>query len=323
MIDEGARIRRREEARRRTVVRRRLTAAAAGTVVLVVVLAVAIGDGGGGEDRRATARGEPKAPAALPRGGDSVLPEWRVVAYYGAPQSRELGALGIGTPDQAARRLERQARDYRRPGRPVLPALELIATVADGVPGDEGLYRTRLGAGTIRRYLAAARRARALLLLDVQPGHAQFLDEVEVLERYLREPDVGLALDPEWRVGPGQVPGRVLGSMDGGEVNAVSAYLEEIVRRHGLPEKLLVVHQFTAGMVRNRQALRTRPGVATVLDVDGFGTAPQKVAKYRELARGIFGFGHGFKLFYEEDTGLMRPSEVLRLRPQPDVVIYE
>ncbi|HKP90959.1 MAG TPA: hypothetical protein VJT75_13410, partial [Thermoleophilaceae bacterium] len=246
-----------------------------------------------------------------------------LVAYYGAPQSRELGALGIGTPDQAARRLERQARPYGEPGRPVLPALELIATVADPLPGEDGLYRTRQGAGTIRRYLAAARRARALLVLDVQPGRARFLDEVRVLERYLREPDVSLALDPEWHVAPGQVPGRDLGSMDAAEVNAVADRLDGLVRRRGLPEKLLLVHQFTAGMVRNRQRLTARPGVATVLDVDGFGTAAQKVAKYRELTRGIFGFAHGLKLFYEEDTGLMRPSDVLRLRPQPDVVIYE
>ena len=33
-------------------------------------------------------------------------------------------------------------------------------------------------------------------------------------EELLALPHVGLALDPEWHVGPGQVPGRVIGSMD-------------------------------------------------------------------------------------------------------------
>jgi hypothetical protein len=319
--DERARVRRRVAARRRAEGRRRLALLVIGVLLLVVVLVTVLG--GGDEERRTPARDTPKAPAALPRGGRSVLPERRVVAFYGAPQSRELGALGIGTPEQATRRLERQARAYARPGRPVLPALELIAAVASGGPGDDGLYRTRQDAVTIRRYLAAARRARALLLLDVQPGHAQFLDEVHALEPYLREPDVGLALDPEWRVGAGQVPGRDLGSMDAAEVNAITAYLAEIVRSRRLPEKLLVVHQFTAGMVRDKQALRARPGVATVLDVDGFGTAADKISKYHELTRGAPGFAHGIKLFYEEDTGLLRPDDVLRLRPQPEVVIYE
>ncbi|MDQ3936850.1 MAG: hypothetical protein M3340_19725, partial [Actinomycetota bacterium] len=194
---------------------------------------------------------------------------------------------------------------------------------ASGAPGADGRYRRRQNASTIARYLAAARRARALLLLDIQPGRSDFLTEMRALERFLREPDVGLALDPEWRMGAGQVPGRVLGSVDAGEVNAVSARLAEIVRAGRLPQKLLVVHQFTRNMVRRRAALARRPGVAIVLDVDGFGTQADKVAKYRELSRGARGFAHGIKLFYREDTGLMSARDVLRLRPRPQLVIYE
>jgi hypothetical protein len=291
----------------------------------VVALIGAVALLGGGDDRGP--QPEPKRAGAaapeLPRGGRSILPRFQVVAYYGAPQSDELGALGVGTPDQAGRRLLRQARAYRRGRRPILPAFELIAVVANGSPGREGKYRTRQRPATIRRYLAAARRARALLLLDIQPGRADFLSEVRALEPFLREPDVGLALDPEWHV-PGGVPGRVLGSVDASVVNAVSARLAEIVRSRRLPEKLLVVHQFTADMVRRRRALVPRRGVALVLDVDGFGTQAQKVAKYRELTRRARGrFAHGIKLFYREDTKLMSPREVLGLRPRPELVIYE
>ena len=292
-----------------------------GVVVAAVVVLVATG--GGGEEDGAARRAE-AAPAELPRGGRSIFPRFRVVAYYGAPQAAELGALGVGTPDQAGRRLLRQARGYRRRGRPVLPAFELIAVVANGSPGRERLYRTRQGAATIRRYLAAARRARALLVLDIQPGRADFLSELRALEPFLREPDVGLALDPEWHVGAGQIPGRVLGSVDAGVVNAVSARLAEIVRARRLPEKLLVVHQFTPNMVRRKHVLARRRGVALVLDVDGFGTQADKIAKYRELTSGTRGrFAHGLKLFYREDTDLMTPAEALGLRPRPQLVIYE
>jgi hypothetical protein len=205
----------------------------------------------------------------------------------------------------------------------VLPVFELIAVVANGAPGSEGKYRTRQSPATIRAFLAAARRARALLLLDVQPGRSDFLTELRALEPYLREPDVGLALDPEWHVGPGQVPGQVLGSVDAGVVNAVSARLAEIVRQRRLPEKLLVVHQFTRRMVGRKQELVRRPGVELVLDVDGFGTQADKIAKYHELTRGTGRFAHGIKLFYREDTNLMSPREALALRPQPQLVIYE
>ena len=294
-----------------------------GAILLGVVLVVTIGgddeDGGSGSERpRAQA-----APAELPRGGRRIFPEHRVVALYGAPQSDELGALGIGTPDAAGRRLLRQARAYKGGGRRVLPAFELIAVVANGAPGRERLYRTRQSAATIRRYLAAARRARALLVLDIQPGRSDFLAELRALEPFLREPDVGLALDPEWHVGAGQVPGRVLGSVEAGVVNAVSARLAEIVRERRLPEKLLVVHQFTRRMIRQRERLVPRPGVATVLDVDGFGNRADKIAKYRELTRGTGRFAHGIKLFYREDVGLMSPREVMGLRPRPQLVIYE
>ena len=288
--------------------------------LLVLVLATRGSDDEGGD--RSEARRQ-AAPPELPRGGRQILPRFRLVAYYGAPQSEELGALGIGTPDQAGRRLLRQARAFKRRGRPVLPVFELIAVVANGAPGPDRLYRTRQDAKTIRRYLAAARRAKALLLLDVQPGRADFLAELRALEPFLREPDVGLALDPEWHVGPGEVPGQVLGSVDAGVVNAVSARLAQIVRERRLPEKLLVVHQFTPNMVRRKRTLQRRPGVAMVLDVDGFGTQAEKIAKYRELARGNEQFAHGIKLFYREDTNLMSPREALALRPQPQLVVYE
>jgi hypothetical protein len=244
------------------------------------------------------------------------------VAYYGAPQDDELGALGIGTPDHAIARLEKQARPYAR-GRKVLPALELIAVVAAGAPHDDGKYRWRESTAIIRRYLRAARRHRALLLLDIQPGRSDFMTEVRRLEPFLRQPDVSLALDPEWHVGPTEVPGQVIGSVEAGEVNQVTDYLAGIVHDNDLPEKLLVIHQFTENMVRDKELLHQPPGIALTLNVDGFGTAPDKVSKYDLFARQRPRAHRGFKLFYREDTGLMSPGAVMRLRPRPELVVYE
>ena len=302
--------------------RRRLTAVAglAGVVVAAFLLA---GNGGRDEDpQRSASDAQEPAPPELPRGGTSVLPEHRVVAYYGAPQSRELGALGIGRPDGAARRLARDARPYRTGKRPELPALELIAVIANADPGEDGMYRARQEDKVIRRYLGAARRAKGLLLLDIQPGRSDFFTETTRLERWLREPDVGLALDPEWRVEPPDVPAQVIGHVDAREVNATSAWLAQLVARHRLPQKLFVVHQFTDDMVDDRR-LKRRAELAMVLNADGFGTRPVKVSKYHAFTRAAKSFHQGFKLFYEEDVGLMTPAQVLRLRPSPDVVVYE
>ena len=306
-------------------VRRRLVAGGAVPVLIGIAAAAGAFSSGdepsSGADPRAGAQPAPE-PVELPRGGHTVLPDRRVVAYYGAPQTPELGALGIGTPDQAARKLERQARPYARPRRPVLPALELITVIANADPGDDGMYRSRQSGAIVRRYLRAARRHDMLLVLDIQPGRSDFFTETTRLERWLREPDVGLALDPEWRVHDGQVPGQVIGQVAAREVNATSAWLAQLVARRNLPQKLFMVHQFTDEMVDDTQ-LKRRPGLAMVLNVDGFGTKPVKVAKYHELTRAAKRFDHGLKLFYEEDVGLMNPREVLRLRPSPDIVVYE
>jgi len=293
-------------------------------VVALVVLLATVLIGGGGDDppQRTAAESRKPEEAQLPRGGRSILPEFRVVAYYGAPQSRELGALGIGSPQGAARRLERQAEPYGRENRPVLPALELITVIANADPGEDGMYRARQTDAVIRRYLRAARKAKALLLLDIQPGRSDFFTEATRLEKWLKEPDVSLALDPEWRVRDGEVPGQIIGHVDAREVNATSAWLAQLVARYKLPEKLFVVHQFTDDMVPEAE-LKEREGLALVLNVDGFGNQAVKQSKYKDFTRQAPDAYHGFKLFYEEDTDLMRPAEVMRMRPRPVLVVYE
>jgi len=309
--------------------RRLLALAVLACVVIGCVLAVrscggegsALGRGASGGD--AAAGAEADKPAALPRGGRRIFPDYRVVAFFGAPQDDALGALGIGTPDEAAARLSKVARPYAKPSRPVLPALELIATIAANAPGADGMYRTHQSDEVIGRYLRAARRAKALLLLDIQPGRADFLSEVKRLERWLSEPDVGIALDPEWHVGAEGIPGQVIGTVTAAEVNAVSAYVSAFVTDHDLPDKLFVVHQFTSSMIEDKDQLEQRLGLALTIHVDGFGDRPNKESKYDLFTSELTRFHNGFKLFYEEDTNLMTPAQVLALRPPPDLVTYE
>jgi hypothetical protein len=314
-----------------TDVYRRRRLSALGLLAAAAALAgAAVGAGGGGHETgapagpkaQAAAKAKAPRPAELPLGGRTIFPRYRVVAYYGAPQSHELGALGIGSPDAAGRRLRKQARPYARKTRPVMLAFELIVTVANAAPGEDGLYRTRQTNAVVRRYLRAARRAKALLVLDIQPGHADFMDEVKHLDRWMREPDVGLALDPEWHT-PGAQPGTVIGSVDAATVNAVSRHVAAIVRDRKLPEKLFVVHQFTPDMIKGKAQVVQRPGLATTMNVDGFGDRANKVSKYRQFTHDGTHFRRGYKLFYEEDVGLMRPRSVLALQPPPDLVVYE
>jgi hypothetical protein len=313
------------------VIRRRRLAALAvvAAAAALVGAAVGAGDRSNGDSTKpaaATSSASKQAsaprPTELPLGGRRIFPRFRVIGYYGAPQAHALGALGIGSPDHAVRRLAQQAKPYARKTRPVMLALELLADVANRDPGTDNLYRTRQPPSVINRYLAAARRAKALLVLDIQPGHADFLTETRHLDRWLREPDVGLALDPEWHT-PGAVPGTQIGSVQAEDVNAVARHVAAIVRKYNLPEKLFVIHQFTPDMIAGKERVQQPPGLAVTMNVDGFGDRPNKISKYRQFTHDGTHFHRGYKLFYEEDTNLMTPGSVLALQPRPDFVVYE
>ena len=258
-------------------------------------------------------------PPELPRGGRRLVPRYRVVGFYGM---QNLDVLGAGPPDVVARRLLKVARPYGRPDRPVMPMFELIATIAHPFPTPSGLYRTHQEDAVVRSFLEAVRRIDGLLVLDVQPGRDDFLASVRHWEPYLRQPDVGIALDPEFAMGPGQVPGRHLGRTDAAAINRASAYVAGIVRRHRLPQKLFMIHQFHDSMMRDKARIAIRPGLAMAWNADGFGVRSAKLDDYRSYTRDRR-FHPGLKLFYENDADLMSPREVMRLRPVPRIINYQ
>jgi hypothetical protein len=265
----------------------------------------------------------PPPGSALPRGGRAILGTYRVVAYYGGPTGPALGVLGSGPPDRIAEQIERRARAFATYGRPVLPTMELIATVAQGAPGRDGMYSKPIAPAVIARYLAAAHRHHMLLVLDFQPGRGDFLRQVQAVAPFLADPSVSVALDPEWKMAPGQVPGRVIGSSSAAGINAVSRYLAGVVAKNHLPDKLLLVHQFTRAMLPDRWRITRPAGIEVVFHADGFGTRRAKLETWRRLAFPGRPFGTGLKLFLRQDTGMMTPAQAMALRPLPDVITYQ
>lgn len=270
-------------------------------------------------------------PGTHPGAADAV-PRWQrepaiprrgmVVAYYGTAGSGALGVLGENPPARAYRRLLRAAEPFERPRRPVRPVFELIVTIADAHPGKDGDYSHDIDRDAVRRYVEAARDLGIMLVLDIQTGRSDFLKVAKRWRWALEEPHVGLALDPEWRMGRNQVPGQVIGSVRAREVNRVSRWLSRIVVREDLPEKLFVLHQFRTSMLPDIGRIRPRDGLRLVQHVDGFGTPGQKRATYATVARPDL-FAMGFKLFYDEDVRLMGAKAVHRIRPRVQFVSYQ
>lgn len=265
-------------------------------------------------------------PAELPRGGRTIFPEYRLYGYSGYPGSSALGRLGTGDLDERMTEIEQTGADYVG-DRELLPVMELIAVTVHGTPQADGLYRTRTTDEIIQSWLDAARRHEALLLLNVQPGRASMLDEVKHLEKWLVEPDVGLALDPEWAVSGDEIPGRVFGHTTGAELNEIADWTAALVAEHDLPEKVLLYHQLHENIVSDEAALVPHEGVVLIKSIDGIGTPRAKTNTYERIVATTPEYVHlGFKLFFEEDARhgpLMTAEEVMALTPQPEYVLWE
>jgi hypothetical protein len=270
----------------------------------------------------AAQRAVPTEPAELPFGGRHIYPGRTLVAYYGTAGTGSLGVLGEESIPVMTRRLRRAARPFTRPGRPAQIVYELIVTVADRVPGEGHDFSHDIAREKVQAFIDAAHRNKALLVLDLQPGRDTFTEVVKRWRWALKDPWVSLALDPEWRMGGHQVPGHVVGSVGAAEVNRVGAWLQRLTTADRLPDKLLVLHEFRSDMIRNPGRIRDRRRLVELQHVDGFGSRRQKLATYRRVERHRQ-FRMGLKLFYDEDRGLVRPAQVLRLRPAVQFVSYQ
>lgn len=259
----------------------------------------------------------------LPGGGQRIFGHHRfLVAYYGTAGTAAMGVLGATDPATMHRRLMRAARPFREHGEHLQPVYELIVTIADRSPGPDGDYSHDIPRVLVERYVRAAHRDGSLLLLDLQTGRASFPSVARRWAWALKDPWVGLALDPEWRMGRHQVPASVVGSVSAREVNRTSRWLSRLVRRHGLPEKLFVLHQFRLSMLPDVEMVVHRPGLAMVQHADGFGSRGQKLATYHAITRPRQ-FRQGFKLFYHWDRHRFTPQEVRRIRPRVSFVSYQ
>lgn len=282
-----------------------------------------------GEDPDFAARmGWPvEGPEPLP---GALLPQNRIIAYYGNPLSRRMGVLGEYDPEEMLARLDAQVAEWEEadPETPVIPALHLIAVVAQADSGPSGKYRLRMRDTLVERVAEWAESRAALVFLDVQVGLSTLEEELPRLEKFLKRPNFHLGIDPEFSMKDGTPPGKRIGTFDAEDINYATGLLAEWVREYDLPPKVLVVHRFTQRMVTNADQIVLRPEVQVVMHMDGWGAAWLKRDSYRDfIVREPVQFA-GFKIFYHNDTReegwqLMSAEEVLRLRPQPVYIQYQ
>lgn len=287
---------------------------------------LALGDAFGDVDTVDTRVATAATGVQLPGGGQVVFPHRRVVALYGHPGTSALGVMGEQPVEEAIERAHRTAAEYAELSDvPVVPAFEIIATVASSEPGADGDWSSESTVEELRPWVDAAREAGMLVVLDLQPGTTDFLTQAKRYEELLVEPHVGLALDPEWRLQPGQRHLAQIGSVSVEEVNGVITWLADLTREHALPQKVLVLHQFRLSMIRDRELLDTsRDELAVTIHADGNGTPQEKFATWNALRTGAPDNVHwAWKNFYDEDRPTFTPAQTMNVEPAPVFVSYQ
>lgn len=260
----------------------------------------------------------------------AILPAKRIVAFYGNPLSKKMGVLGEYPKEQMLTMLDKEVARWAKAdsSHPVVPALHLIVTVAQGAPGKNGLYRLWMRDSLVNEVHSWARSRHGLFFIDVQVGKSTVQAELPRLRPFLENPDVHLAIDPEFSMAPsGAVPGRKIGTLDARDINWAVDFLDEIARAKNLPPKILIVHRFTRTMVTNAPKIRFTPHVQVVMDMDGWGPPWLKFDSYHDYVKAEPVQFTGFKLFFHNDTKkgdkLLTPEEVLQLVPKPLYIQYQ
>lgn len=265
-------------------------------------------------------------PAELFGGGTKIFPDRRLVALYGSPENAALGVLGEYSPQEAVKQVKTLAEQYQPFSKePVQPAFEIIATVASSEAGEDGDYSRELSVQKLLPLIDEAEKNGVYVILDLQPGHDTFPNQVKQYEELLKRPNVGIGFDPEWRLAPGQMHLQQIGSVDAAEINEALDVAADITQQGQLPQKLVVLHQFTQTMITNRELIdTTHPELALTMHADGHGTPGLKKDTYNALLQGLSQEIYpSWKNFYDEDTPTLTPEQTYGLTPQPWVVTYQ
>jgi hypothetical protein len=257
----------------------------------------------------------------------AILPAKRIVAYYGNLLSKKMGVLGEYEPEEMLRKLDTEVAAWAKadPATPVQPALHLIAVVAQAAPGKDGRYRLRMDSALIERVAALAAKRNALVFLDVQVGQSNLRDELPRLAGFLARPNFHLGIDPEFSMKDGTPPGKKVGTYDAADVNYATAFLADLVTKHALTPKVLVVHRFTQHGVTNTRKITLDPRVQIVMDMDGFGPPDLKKNTFRKWIKAEPVQFAGWKQFYKprNDSPRTTIAEILRLHPRPLYIQYQ
>ena len=255
----------------------------------------------------------------------SVLQESDILAFYGHPNSKNMGILGRHTKPELLERLNTLAAEYKEAsgGRNVVKAFHIIYGTC-WPEGEIGI----INKDKLQEYIDFAAENDMLVFLDHQIGKYDPVKSLERMLPYLKYPNVHLALDPEWRTTKPMVE---IGSVTAEEINRAQQVMQDYIIKNNISgDRILILHQFNYVMIKNRRQVKSDfENVRVVLCMDGHGTPQKKRGTYAFNAEATNIPIKAFKLFLNEkgntgvDTPLLSPKEVYGLNPRPYIIMYQ
>jgi hypothetical protein len=252
----------------------------------------------------------------LPSGNEMML------GYYGRPGTASLGILGQHSIEELMPLIRAKADEYDQINGDagVKPVFHLIYGMAAGDPGRDKSYLLTLSDKVLMEYIDAAQSNGFLVIIDTQLGALTPIEAIKPVLKYLSYDSVHLAIDPEFEVNGLDVrPGKVIGHVSGEQINQVQSAMSDYLKENGIKEeKILMVHRFTKGMIKNPETVKPYDQIDLIMNLDGHGSPELKVKVYNNLYTEVAAAkaSGGFKLFFQEDKPtMMTPRHVLGMDP--------
>lgn len=241
------------------------------------------------------------------------------VAYYGRPNTPVMGIIGeydVPTLTDILKDHARKVDVANGPNLRTRAAYHLVYGMATIAEGDDGSHLTYLDDAIVMEYITQGLKDNVAVILDIQMGALSASEAISPALKYLKYPNVHLALDPEFAMtSAGQeTPGNPIGYLTGEQINDAQAYVQRYLEENKIRgRRILIVHQFFDAMIRNKEVIDwENPKLELTLVADGFGDPWGKITKYNQFFPADTPVKYtGFKIFNRWDNPVLTDAQAL------------
>ncbi len=262
------------------------------------------------------------------------------LTYYGRPNVPVMGILGEMGVVSLTAELKEKARvldAVNGSNLRVKPAFHLVHGMATVTPTEEGDYLEYLDDATVMQYITAGLKENIAVILDVQVGNVSVSEAISPVLKYLKYPNVHLAVDPEFAMShPNQaVPGNPIGFVTGEQINEAMDTVEQYMTENQIRgRRIFLVHQFFDEMIIDKDALRWASSqLELTFCADGWGDPWGKITKYNNFFAESDAVKYtAFKMFYRWDVPVLTDAQSMGVEPfnenlgvqvTPNMIIYQ